>query len=157
MALYVANPQAHASPRGKSHRAAPTRSGPSLASLFLIAPGLFLKNAVQGAGAGFLTLEGSKRVSADGGGAAGAESSVRAVDPTILDSLTEMARGLLAESSGAGMLLIAGALFLFLTAGKGGGRTIGLLGFVAAVAAYASGYDLAALAPFLQSLGAAGV
>lgn len=156
MALYVANARPAGAPRGVSYRTAPSRAGPSLASLLLVAPGLFLKNAAQGAGAGFLTLEGSRRVSARSE-ATGTEEAVAAgAEPTILETMMDMARGLLADGSGVGMLLIAGALFLFLTAGKGGGRTIGLLGFVAAIVAYASGYDLAALAPLLQSLGVAG-
>lgn len=102
----------------------------------------FLKDVVQGAGAGALTFLGAMRLSAD---AAIETSSASAV--TIGEIGARLMQG---GAPGVMEFLAAGALFL--SAGKGPGRVVGLLGLIAAVAAYANGAAPEEIVPYVESL-----
>ena len=97
----------------------------------------FFKNMGQGACAGLLTLLGAAQLTgvAPTGSADIAPLAAGAAIPTTLE---ELAAAFL--SSGApGVLEIIGAIALFLNAGRGAGRILGLLAFVLLAVGHANG------------------
>jgi len=107
-----------------------------------------LKDAMQGAGAGFLSLTGATSI-------ANGQPVTAAGDFGLLGEVFPS----LAASGLTGPLQLVGGVILFLAARRTISRTAGLMGFVAFLAAYANGYSLAdmltAASDFLE--GAAGV
>ena len=98
----------------------------------MAAPMRFAKDTTQGACAGLLTLAGATQF-----------ASANAA-PSLIDAFSEgggldsIGTGLVAGDF-TGLLQIAGAAALFLTAGRGLARVFGLLVFVAAATAYFNG------------------
>lgn len=91
-----------------------------------------LKDAMQGAGAGFLSLTGATSIaSGQPMTAAGDLGMLGAVFPSL------------AASSLTGPLQVVGGIILFLAARRTISRTAGLMGFLGFLAAYANGYSLA--------------
>lgn len=108
------------------------------------------KDVCQGACAGFLSLMGATHLT-------GAQSSFGTVGSNI-DFLDQVWASLSANGL-AGPVELLGGIALFLAARRTISRTVGLLGFVAMVVAYANGYSFADMISALSDLlqGAAGV
>ena len=105
----------------------------------------FARSVAQGACAGLLTLLGAIHLA----GAVPEENR-------SLETITELGGGDLDSIFGAiaggglpGVVEIVGAIALFLNAGRGIGRVLGLLGFVAIAAAHAQGVEHAEMASTL--------
>ncbi|MEM6413367.1 MAG: hypothetical protein AAF720_01770 [Pseudomonadota bacterium] len=96
----------------------------------------FFKNMGQGACAGLLTLLGATHLTGViGSSEAHQQLLASSIDPTTLQGLTSS----MLISGLPGILEIIGAATLFLNAGRGTGRIIGLLAFVAIAVAHANG------------------
>lgn len=96
----------------------------------------FFKNMAQGACAGLLTLLGATHLTgAMQVGAAKPELLAASIDPTTLQGLAAV----FLSGSIPGIMEIMGAIALFLNAGNGMGRIVGLLTFVAIAVAHANG------------------
>ncbi|GAB4519279.1 MAG: hypothetical protein Kow00133_04900 [Amphiplicatus sp.] len=147
MALYVAN----AIPgRGPLYDIRPVEHAPARrGGRGLFAPALFLKDMAQGACAGLLTLLGAMHFSeglaaTNGAAALAADAGFSAK----MDALIER----LLQGGGSGVIEIVGAMALFLSAGRGPARMLGLLGFVAITIAYANGVSEAEFAGLIEGL-----
>ena len=91
-----------------------------------------IKDAAQGAGAGFLSLTGATSIaSGEPITAAGNFGLLGEVFPSL------------AASGMTGPLQLVGGVILFLAARRTVSRTAGLMAFIAFLAAYANGYSLA--------------
>ena len=103
-----------------------------LATIF--APFSFIKNAGQGACAGLLSFLGAMHltdgITPDGAGLA----VLTNIDASTFESLAEN----LLSGSLPGAIEIIGAAVLFLNAGRGWAKTLGLLGFIAIAFAHAN-------------------
>ncbi len=99
-----------------------------------MAPARFMKDSAQGACAGLLTLAGATQLSS-GAAFANVAAGVDAI------SLQNLGMQLVAGNI-TGVLQIAGAAALFLMAGRGIARVLGLLVFVAAATAYFNGVEV---------------
>ena len=131
MALFANKSHAYAGPAYDVRPAKPKPTGN------ILAPIGFVKNVCQGACAGLLTLLGAMHLTS------GVE-----VESTGLALLTNLDAGTLsgvteqALSGGApGIIEIIGAAALFVNAGDGWARILGLLGFVIGAVAYANGVE----------------
>lgn len=147
MALHVAN----AIPgRGPLYDIRPVEQAPARRSRrSLFTPALFLKNMAQGACAGLLTLLGAMNISegvaaTNGAAALAADAGFSAKMDAIIERLL--------QGGGPGVIEIVGAMALFLSAGRGPARIIGLLGFVAITIAYANGVSEAEFLNMIESL-----
>ncbi|MEM8771038.1 MAG: hypothetical protein AAGD92_05230 [Pseudomonadota bacterium] len=98
----------------------------------VMAPAGFAKNTAQGACAGLLTLAGATQFS---GAALTPELATLFAGGTSIETLGMQ----LVMGNFTGILQIIGAAALFLTAGRGLGRVLGLMMFVAAATAYFNG------------------
>ena len=107
-----------------------------------------IKDAMQGAGAGFLSLTGATSI-------ASGETMTAAGDLGMLGAVFPS----LAGSGLTGPLQLVGGVILFLAARRTISRTAGLMGFLAFLAAYANGYSLADMLSVASDVleGAAGV
>jgi len=107
----------------------------SFAGDSIFAPINYIRNLAQGACAGLLTLIGTLHLTAPGAEGQQAAASLTQFDGASLEGLIEasLAGGL------PGMIEILGAAALFLSAGRGSGRLIGLLGFIAILVGHANG------------------
>ena len=107
-----------------------------------------IKDAMQGAGAGFLSLTGATSI-------ASGETMTAAGDLGMLGAVFPS----LAQSGLTGPLQLVGGVILFLAARRTISRTAGLMGFLAFLAAYANGYSLADVLSAASDVleGAAGV
>ncbi|MBB5519604.1 hypothetical protein [Amphiplicatus metriothermophilus] len=145
MALYVAN----AIPgRGPLYDIRPVERAPVRGG-GVFAPVLFLKNLVQGACAGLLTLLGAMHFSeglaaTNGAAALAADAGFSAKMDAIIERLL--------QGGGPGVIEILGAMALFLSAGRGPARMLGLLGFVAITLAYANGVSEADFVGLIEEL-----
>ncbi len=99
----------------------------------------FLKNTLQGAAAGLLGLLGSIHLT---GALPEDQRSIEDFSNLDAASVEGVAQALFA-SGAPGVLEIMGAVALFLNAGRGAGRMIGLVAFVAVAVFYANGMDAA--------------
>ncbi len=97
----------------------------------MAAPMRFAKNTTQGACAGLLTLAGATQFS-------GSAVSSSLADVFAAGSTHALGAQLVAGNM-TGVLQVIGAAALFLTAGKGIARVLGLMLFVIAAAAYFNG------------------
>ncbi|MEE2692699.1 MAG: hypothetical protein VX640_14280 [Pseudomonadota bacterium] len=136
MPRYVANavPSGKfvAAPSPAVYRVARRRSSPGAA---VFGPLGFLKDLAQGAGAGALTFLGAMKLSA---GAA----------PLTLETVMHRVM----QGGAPGAIEIAGAAALFLSAGKGPGRVLGLLAFIVLVSVYANGAESAEVVAYIENL-----
>lgn len=107
-----------------------------------------IKDAMQGAGAGFLSLTGATSI-------ASGQPMTAAGDLGLLGEVFPS----LAASGLTGPLQLMGGVILFLAARRTISRTAGLMGFLAFLAAYANGYSLADMLSVASDVleGAAGV
>lgn len=107
-----------------------------------------IKDAMQGAGAGFLSLTGATSI-------ASGQPMTAAGDLGLLGEVFPS----LAASGLTGPLQLVGGVILFLAARRTISRTAGLMGFLAFLAAYANGYSLADMLSVASDVleGAAGV
>ncbi len=101
------------------------------------------KDACQGACAGFLGMLGALHMSSETSGISTLSSQFSFLD-TLWASIS--ANGL------AGPIELLGGLALFLAARRVVSRMIGLLGFIAVMAAYAQGYSVSDMILALSSL-----
>ncbi|MEX0644065.1 MAG: hypothetical protein WD076_02060 [Parvularculaceae bacterium] len=149
MALYVANAIKESGPRFdvRAVESAPSakRTGPAA---LLFAPLGFIRNIAQGACAGLLTLLGAMHFIE---GRSFSETTTAPLLAVETGSLQSIAQNLLA-GGGPGVVEIIGAVVLFLSAGHGAGRMIGLLGFLALAIAHANGASQAEFTAYLTSL-----
>ena len=103
----------------------------------LLAPFAFVKDMMQGACAGLLTLLGAlhltEGVDVDTAGLA----SIANFDIATFEMFTQK----MLAGGAPGVVEIVGAAAIFLNAGKGWARIIGLMGFIAAAVAYTNGVD----------------
>ena len=90
-----------------------------------------IKDAAQGAGAGFLSLTGATSI-------ASGETIAASSDLGMLGSIFPS----LAASGMTGPMQLIGGVVLFLAARRTISRTAGLMAFIAFLAAYANGYTL---------------
>lgn len=90
-----------------------------------------IKDAAQGAGAGFLSLTGATSI-------ASGQPMAAASDLGMLGSIFPS----LAASGMTGPMQLIGGIVLFLAARRTISRTAGLMAFIAFLAAYANGYTL---------------
>ena len=102
-----------------------------------------IKDACQGACAGFLGMLGALHMSSETSGISTLSSQFGFLD-TLWASIS--ANGL------AGPIELFGGLALFLAARRVVSRMIGLLGFIAVMAAYAQGYTISDMILSLSSL-----
>lgn len=109
----------------------------------LFAPFGFIKDITQGACAGLLTLLGALHLTEGVTVETAGLASIANFDAATLDMFTQK----MLAGGAPGAIEIVGAAALFLNAGKGWARVIGLMGFIAAAVAYANGVDQA---EFLQ-------
>jgi len=108
---------------------------PSLFSGALWAPIAFVKNAAQGACAGLLTFLGAMHIS-DGVSHDGAALAAMAnIDAATLNTIAEN----LLDGGIPGVVEIIGAAVLFLNAGRGWAKILGLMGFIAIAFSHANG------------------
>ncbi len=149
MALYVANAIKGNGPRFdvRAVESAPSARRVQTGAL-LFAPLGFIKNIAQGACAGLLTLLGSLHFIEGRTVADTTSSPLFAAEPGSLQSI---AQSMLA-GGGPGVMEIIGAVILFLNAGRGAGRMIGLLGFVALAVTQANTSEGADFAAYLTNL-----
>jgi hypothetical protein len=148
MTLYVAN--AVKAGGLKDLRAAnkkPQQTRPMTQALIL-GPFGFVKNVAQGACAGLLTLLGVMHWLA---GTTPAEASVALPVAAEPGSFETIAQSLLAGGA-PGVMEIVGAGALFLNAGRGSARVIGLLAFIMISIAHAKGADHADFTAYLTNL-----
>lgn len=108
----------------------PTRTGLGMPGA-MSAPAGFLKNTTQSACAGLLTLAGATQLTS----AAAAADGFSAFTGGSIEPLAAR----LVAGDLTGVLQVLGAIALFLTAGRGLARVLGLLVFVAAATAYFNG------------------
>ncbi len=99
----------------------------------LSAPIGFIKDALQGSCSGLLALLGATHMTSTPGGFATVGSQIEGLD-NIWQTLA--ATGL------AGPVELFGGIVLFLAARRTIARTLGLVAFIAFIAAYANGYSL---------------
>ena len=107
----------------------------------------FARSVAQGACAGLLTLLGAIHL-------AGAIPQENRSVETIMElngGELESIFGAIAGGGFPGVIEIVGAIALFLNAGRGIGRVLGLLGFVAIAAAHTQGVEHAEMASTLLS------
>ena len=118
--------------RGSYGKPAALRGG---AGLGVFGPLNFMRSVGQGACAGLLSLIGSMHLLAAWPAENRSISGFLNTDATGVEGLVEasLAGGL------PGLIEILGAAALFLSAGRGVGRLIGLMGFLAIVAAHVNG------------------
>ena len=105
----------------------------------------FARNVGQGACAGLLTLLGSMHLA----GAMPAEALAAGenrISAGLLDGFVET---VFSAAGLPGVLEIIGAIALFLAAGRGAGRIIGLLAFIGFATAYANGVNAEEFADLL--------
>ena len=136
MALYIANAIKGSGPRFDVQAVESAPSGRRSQSAALVfAPLGFIKNIAQGACAGLLTLLGAMHFVEGRTFAETTSAPLLVAEP---GSLQAVAQNLLA-GGGPGVMEIVGAIILFLNAGRGPGRMLGLLGFVGFAIAHANG------------------
>lgn len=113
----------------------------------LVRPASFVKNTLQGALAGLMTFFGA--IQFTGGG-----SSIVPTGDFASELPTFVTTALAGLPAGAatGAVGVIGAAILFMNAGRGIARLLGLLGFIAIAAAYANGANGDDLVPFLESI-----
>jgi len=92
-----------------------------------------IKDACQGAGAGFLSMTGATSITS------GQPITATTGDLGMLGEIFPS----LAASGMTGPLQLVGGVLLFLAARRTISRTAGLMAFIAFIAAYANGYSLA--------------
>ncbi|WDI30938.1 hypothetical protein PUV54_13340 [Hyphococcus flavus] len=111
-------------------------------------PACIIKDALQGAGAGFLSLTGATSI------ASGETMMAASSDLGMLGEIFPS----LVSSGLTGPLQLVGGVLLFLAARRTISRTAGLMAFIAFVAAYANGYDIADMLQMASNVlqGAAG-
>lgn len=104
-------------------------------SFSIFAPVNYLRGIAQGACAGLLTLIGTRHLTAPIVNDGQASNTLAGFDSARIESLVE------ASLSGGlpGIIEIMGAAALFLSAGRGSGRLLGLLGFVAILIGHTNG------------------
>lgn len=112
----------------------PARLGLAMPSA-MSAPVGFLKNTTQSACAGLLTLAGATQITS-------AAAAADGLSVFTGGSIEPLAARLVAGDL-TGVLQILGAIALFLTAGRGLARVLGLLVFLAAASAYFNGVGVA--------------
>ena len=113
-------------------------ASPSMFSGGLWAPIAFVKNAAQGACAGLLTFLGAMHMTVgfDAEHANGdALAALTNIDAATLNSVAEN----LLDGGIPGVIEIIAAAVLFLNAGRGWAKVLGLLGFIAIAFAHANG------------------
>lgn len=113
----------------------------------LVRPASFVKNALQGALAGLMTFFGA--IQFTGGGASIVPTGDFASE---LPAFVTTALAGLPAGAMTGVVGIIGAAILFMNAGRGIARLLGLMGFIAIAAAYANGANGDDLVPFLESI-----
>jgi len=103
----------------------------------LFAPLNFIRKIGQGACAGLLTLLGAMHLAKDASLSDPSVASLAAMDGASLEAVVAT----LMQGNGPGIIEILGAIALFLNAGRGPARILGLMGFVLIVGAQANGVD----------------
>ena len=135
MALFVANAPIAGS--GARYDVRPVENGGRYSIGGLFAPFNFIRKMGQGACAGLLTLLGATHLAAAFPSEEQAVEGFSAVDGASLEAIVET----MFQGGAPGVIEILGAIALFLNAGRGPARLLGLLSFVVIVAAHANGMD----------------
>ena len=103
----------------------------------LWAPVSFVKNAAQGACAGLLTFLGAMHMTAGFEPDGEALAAMMSLDAASLNAVVEN----LMDGGIPGMVEIVGAAVLFLNAGRGWAKVLGLMAFIAIAFAHANGVE----------------
>lgn len=113
---------------------------------FLVRPASFIKNILQGALAGLMTFFSAIQFS-------GGSTIVPTGDfASELPASVSTALSGLPAGAMTGVIGVIGAAILFMNAGRGLGRTLGLAAFIVLATAYANGANGEDLVPYLESI-----
>jgi hypothetical protein len=164
MALFAANALAgHAVLTALKATAKPAkrvtwRSGilQSSTDFLLVKPLTFLRNVLQGALAGIMTFFGAMQFAGASSAEAGAVSadataSLAGLPPEVSASISSFLSGI-PSGGGSAAVAIIGAAVLFMSAGRGVARILGLMAFIAVATLYANGANPEDFTPFLTSV-----